>query len=244
MSPLKWRCFALALTACATSLAAQAPATPPTVAVLYFDNGALLRRADYAPLSKGITDMLIATLAANTGIRVVERDKLQQVIEEQDLQGTPRIDPETAVRIGKLLGAQHLITGGFVIDPRENIRISVRAIRSETSELEYSESVTGKAENVLDLIEQLARKVDAGLHLPAQPETHSAPTVAAANQYKAFMLASRAIEEQDRKNDSTAVALLRQALEVYPGYARAQERLTALEGRGTAEMLAPAVRKP
>ena len=243
MSSRTWRRAALALTACASSLAAQTPAAPPTIAVLYFDNGALLRRADYAPLSKGITDLLITTLAANDAIRVVERDRLQQVLEEQDLQGTSRIDPETAVRVGKLLGAQHLITGGFVIDPRENIRISARAIRTETSELEYSESVSGKAEDVLTLIDQLARKVDAGLRFPPPPNAAAAPTIAAADQYKAFMLVSRAIEEQDRKNDSAAVALLKQALAVYPGYTRAQERLTNLESRPP-EMLAPAVRRP
>jgi curli biogenesis system outer membrane secretion channel CsgG len=218
------------LLAVATAAPLCAQSAPPTVAVLYFDNGAMLRRADYAPLSKGITDMLITALAANNAVRVVERDRLQQVLEEQNLQTTSAVDPETAVRLGKLLGAQHMITGGFVIDPRENIRISVRAINGETSEQEYSESVTGKAENVLELIDQLARKVDAGLQLPPPPPRNK-PLVVAANQYKAVMLVSRAIEEQDRKNDSAAVALLRQALQTYPGYVQARVRLTMLEQR-------------
>src|SRR5262249_1434001 len=68
----------------------RAPATPqgqrsrnqplpkdarPTVAVLYFDNGAIGRAADYEPLRKGMADMLITELSRNQNLRVVERDQ-------------------------------------------------------------------------------------------------------------------------------------------------------------------------
>jgi curli biogenesis system outer membrane secretion channel CsgG len=229
---------ALGLLAVATSipLGAQAPQAAPataTVAVMYFTNSALTNHEEYAPLSKGIADMLVTTLAGNPGIRVVERDQLQKVLEELNLNASDRIDKDAAVRLGKILGAHHLLMGGFVIDRKEAMRIDLRAVNVETSQVEYVESVSGKAENVLTLIADLGTKVNSGLKFPAMPG-RSSPTkptasTSAANQYRAFYLVSRSIEEQDKKNFSAAIALLRQAIDVYPDYARAKVRLAMLE---------------
>ena len=121
----------------------------PTIAVLYFTNGALIDNASYAPLSKGMAEMLITELTQNNAVRVVERDRLQSLIEEQNLQNSDRVDKETAVKMGKTLGARHMLMGTFVIDPKRNMRIDVRAVNTETSAIEYTESVTGNADNLL-----------------------------------------------------------------------------------------------
>jgi TolB-like protein len=109
------------------------PSTRPTVAVMYFTNGAISNNAEYAPLSKGLAEMMITELSANTNIRVVERDRLQALLAEQDLGATGRVEKETAAKIGKTLGALHMLMGSFVIDPKQRIRMDVRAINTETS---------------------------------------------------------------------------------------------------------------
>jgi curli biogenesis system outer membrane secretion channel CsgG len=209
-----------------------------TVAVLDFDNSALVRGEQFAPLSKGIADMLITQLAGNRAIRIVEREHIQKVLDEINLAGSTRVDPETAVRIGKLLGARYFLTGVFVIDPGETMRMDIRAVNVETSEVEYVETVKGKAENVLALIDDLSAKVSKGLRFPPMTNRSSsvpAPSpvkVSAADQYRAFFLVSRSIEEQDKKNYSAAIALLRQALDLYPNYERARVRLASLQKGG------------
>jgi TolB-like protein len=164
-------------------LAAQTPAPPaqpvvapmgtldsrPTVAVLYFTNGALVGGADYAPLSKGMAEILITELARNPGVRVVERDRLQQLMAEQNLGSGDRVDQGTALRLGKILGAHHLLMGGFVVDPRQNVRIDVRSVNTETSQVEYVETVTGKADRLLALVDELGTKLNTGLRLPPLP---------------------------------------------------------------------------
>ena len=156
-------------------VAQAAPDTRPTLAVMYFSNGALMRNADYAPLSKGIAELLITELSANTKIRVVERDQLQALIQEQNLGATDRVDKETAVRLGRILGARHFLMGGFVIDPKENVRLDVRAVNVETSAIDHAETVSGKAENLLALIEEIGRKVNNGLKLPPIPARAPSP---------------------------------------------------------------------
>src|SRR5215210_8284707 len=74
-----------------------------TVAVMYFTNSALVNHAEYEPLSKGIAEMLITELAASPALQVVERDRLQKLLEEQNLAESGKVDKETAVALGRIL---------------------------------------------------------------------------------------------------------------------------------------------
>jgi TolB-like protein len=214
-------------------LAAQdAPSSKPTVAIMYFTNGAIGKSADYAPLSKGLAEMLITELSGNTNIRVVERDRIQTLLEEQNLAAGGRIEQETAVRAGKVLGALHMLMGSFVIDPKNRMRMDVRAINTETSELEYATTVSGKADDMLELLSQLAVKLNQGLKLPEVPTQFQRGASVGAkgpNQLKSMMLLSRALEQQDRKNNQAAIALYRESLQANPDNSRAKTLLASLE---------------
>lgn len=238
MKTLNSMLAALVLATAAVSMPAKAqdPAKP-IVAVMYFTNGALVRNADYEALSKGIAEVLITELSRNPAIRVVERDRLQQLLDEQDLAVSGRVDSETAVRLGKILNAQHMLIGSFIIDTREDIRIDVRAVNTETSEMDYVETIRGEAEDVLDLITELGTKINSGLKLPPRSAAASPSSSSRGknpNQFRAMLLLSRAIEEQDRKNVPAAVALYKQAIDVNPDFERAKVLLATLE-RGTPE---------
>jgi len=102
----------------------------PTIAVLPFDDGAIRvqwggywqRGVEWA-VGSGIADMIATLLteqAKKTGrFRVVERQRIQEALAEQDLGKSGRIAPETAARIGRLLGAQALLMGSvtqFAVD--------------------------------------------------------------------------------------------------------------------------------
>ena len=220
------------------SAQAGAPDSRATVAIMYFTNSALVRHEEYEPLSKGITEMLITELAASPAIQVVERDRLQKLLEEQDLTSAGRVDKETAARLGKILGARHMLMGGFVIDPKQNMRLDLRAVNVETSRVEYVETVSGKAENVLGLIASLGTKVNGRLRLPPLPTAR--PTggkTSKSNQLRAVILLSRALNEEDRGNIPGAIALYREALGVYPEYDRARVLLASLESPGKAQPL-------
>jgi curli biogenesis system outer membrane secretion channel CsgG len=221
---------ALALTTLAAlPLAAQSTAKP-SIAVLYFTNAALVDGASYAPLSKGLAEMLITELAQNTKLDVVERDRLQAVIEEQNLQKTDRVDQATAVKLGKTLGARHLLMGSFVIDPARNLRIDVRAVNTETSRIDYVESVSGKADKLLELVIALGQKVNSGLKLPAWSGVSSTePAAKSPNQFKALMAMSLALEAEDAKDTAAAAKQYREAIALAPALDRAKVRLASLE---------------
>lgn len=169
-----------ALSLSAVSVGAQQDLRP-TVMVLDFNNGSFGKdRGDYDALGKGISDFLIGELAGNTQIRVVERDKLQQLLAEQNLGREGRVSDETIVKIGKLLGAHHAVAGGFIADPKGNLVLNARAIDVTTGRIEHTERVNDKADNFIDAIGKLARNLNTGLKLP-QMERRTASAAPAAN---------------------------------------------------------------
>lgn len=152
----------------AAPVASFAQANSPVVAVLYFDNNSFGKdRADYDGLGKGIADLLITDMASNSSMRVVERDRIQSILQEQSLVQSKSIDPQTAVRLGKLLGAQYMITGGFMSDSKGTLLVTSRVISVETGAITNPVKLQSKGDDVLGLIGQLSTKLNTELKLPA-----------------------------------------------------------------------------
>jgi TolB-like protein len=218
-----------ALAAVAGTSRAQAR---PTVAVLYFNNGALGKANDeLAPLTKGIADLFIQELSANPAVRVVERDQIQKLLEEQRLSQGGAVDNATVVKIGKLLGAHHLITGGFQTDPKgTTLNVTLRVFNTETSEIEFVTDGKDKPENLFALVSRVAAKVNKGLKLPDLPKQVGDARSMQAEKvpYQAVMLYSRALNAKDAGRKGEAVALFRQTLDKFPEYEPAKRELAKL----------------
>src|SRR5690606_23937667 len=121
--------------------------------VLPFVNSAIGASNDeLAPLSKGIADLLIIELAQNPGIRMVERENIQKLLDEQNLARDGRVDDATAARIGKLLGAKHMVTGSFITDRSGTMVITLKSIDSETGRIEWTHMDRDKTDNFLALV--------------------------------------------------------------------------------------------
>jgi TolB-like protein len=213
------------------SLVAQA--AKPTVAIMYFNNNVITKDArDYDGLSKGLPDFLITEMSANSAIRVVERDQVQKLIDEQKLVGAGNVDRESAVKVGKLLGAQHMIFGGFMADPKGNFRIDARAVNVETGAIEFTDRVQDRSDNILVLIGQLASRLNTGLKLPSPTRTGDASAPAGAQQagapapsklpMRAAVLYGKALDLADKGDKARAVELFGAVLKEFPDYAPAR----------------------
>jgi TolB-like protein len=213
----------------------------PTVAIMYFNNNVFTKDArDYDGLAKGVPDFLITEMSANQGIRVIERDQVQKLIDEQKLVGSGQVDRETAVKVGKLLGAQHMIFGGFMADPKGTFRIDARAVNVETSAIEHVDRVEGNSDNVLALISQLAGKLNSGLKLPAIPtRTGDARPASGARQAGApsaaklpmryAVMYGKALDKTDKGDKAGAVELFNAVLKEFPDYAPARNGMAKVK---------------
>ena len=62
-------------------------------------------------IAQALADQLLNRLARNPGVRLLERRRLDVIIKEQDLVKTGRMDPATAVQLGRLFSVHKAVLG-------------------------------------------------------------------------------------------------------------------------------------
>ncbi|MGE0160883.1 MAG: CsgG/HfaB family protein [Gemmatimonadales bacterium] len=154
--------LAFALSLCAAGGSRAQEPERSVVAVLRFDNNTGDERYDH--LGRAMSSMMISDLSAIERIQLVERERMEEVMAEQNLQYSGRVDPETAVTLGMIVGADYMVFGSFVtVDPE--MRLDTRVTRTETAEIVTTADVRGQGESLFDLQQQLADTLIAGLQL-------------------------------------------------------------------------------
>ncbi|TFH62230.1 MAG: hypothetical protein E4G90_09215, partial [Gemmatimonadales bacterium] len=126
----------------------------PGVAVWPFSNGGSFGPDpwDYEALGIGLQQMLITELSLNSGLRLVDRSRIREIIEELELGQSSYVDPETTANVGKLVQARYMIVGSF-IDANGTVRLDARIDDVETGEVlvETASKVQDDREKLLDM---------------------------------------------------------------------------------------------
>jgi hypothetical protein len=110
-----------------------------TLAVLYFDT-------DEEALGNLTLDTLIIEFSKMQEFAVVEREKLDAVLDELGLSATDLVDEATKVRVGKVLGAHLMCSGSITRLPSKTIIVAGYLTRVETTENFGGGSADGKNE--------------------------------------------------------------------------------------------------
>lgn len=126
---------------------------PVTLAVLYFDT-------DEEALRNLTLDTLIIEFSRMQEFTVVERGKLDKVLDETGLSATDLVDEAARVRIGKVLGA-HLMCFGSITRLSKTVVVAGYLTRVETTENFAGVSVDGK--NELKTIRAFAEQMKTGV---------------------------------------------------------------------------------
>src|SRR5213595_4370358 len=200
--------------------------TRPGIAVLPFDNSGSYGqdKENFDALQKGIAGMLISELAANPAARVVERDEIEKLLAEQGLGASGKVTPETAAKIGKLVGARYVIAGTF-IDFYGDFRLDARLVNVETSEIVKVESDRMQRDHLFDIIRPVAARLMKDTNLPPLPRQASDQRMNRQIPTEALTFYSKALLYQDRGQKDKAAEMYQRALAVFPEYTEAREGL-------------------
>lgn len=135
---------------------ATSDSTAITVAVLDFINSSGQFHLDV--LEKNVPEMLKTELArAGTGIWVVERQKLEVILQEQALAQTGLIDQKTAQEVGQLAGAQYLLTGEISLSG-SRLRLDCHILKVATGQVR-GEKVVGDRNASENMVSMLASNI-------------------------------------------------------------------------------------
>jgi TolB-like protein len=229
---MRWHTFVglAAFAMVAAPQAARGQDTRPAIAVLAFENGGSYGQDAevFDALRVGLQQMLLTELSQNGNLRIVDRATLGDVVAEQDLGASGRVDASTAARLGKIVGARYFILGSF-IDFYGDFRIDARIVNVETTEIIKTQRVRDQREKLYDMIVDLASSIMQDVNLPplapAVRESREAREIPA----EATVLYSRALFYKDRGLNEQAIQLFQQVQAEFPQLTEATEELRQLQ---------------
>jgi curli biogenesis system outer membrane secretion channel CsgG len=101
-----------------TAGAQAAPGRRPRLAILDFDYATVQTYSSAlfgtnVDIGKGITDMLVTDLVKDGTYSIIERKALDKIMTEQNFSNSNRADPNSAAKIGKLLGVDAIVVGSI-----------------------------------------------------------------------------------------------------------------------------------
>ncbi|MEZ4317766.1 MAG: CsgG/HfaB family protein [Myxococcota bacterium] len=120
------------------------------------------------PMAAGLSDMLTTDLSEAEAVTLVERSRFDDLLAELKLQQSALIDPKSAVRVGKGLGATDVLVGGLS-ETGDRVRLDARVVDVQTGRVVASVEREGPIGEVFHLERQLALAVLEALDVEVTP---------------------------------------------------------------------------
>jgi len=198
-----------------------------TLAVLYFENKGNMHTLD--PLQKGIAEMMITDFSKVHSIRVVERLRLQKLMEELNFSETNLVDERTAPRMGKLLGAYHLVKGTFFDLTSEKMRIDALVARTRTGELDGTVDISGNMTEFFRLEKELVFKILDEMKITISDNERESILEIPTENFFAFLQYSQGLDYEDKGLYTQAIQSYSGAVQSDPKFSQAKANLASAQ---------------
>ncbi len=196
-----------------------------TIAIMEFDNfsvGEFQEKLGF--ITKGIADFFEADFAKFSDLKVVERDKVDFILNEIELSESGKVSSSTAIQVGKLLGAQLMVFGNVTQIDGKKCKMLVKAVKVETSEIIATVEKEGKPDYFKmekELVKELAEKLDMTL----TDETSSMLDAGGTESFDAATLYSKGLHYMDKYDYKKAYDFFKLAYEKDNSFIEAKQKM-------------------
>ncbi|NQU75678.1 MAG: hypothetical protein HQ546_05090, partial [Planctomycetes bacterium] len=134
-----------------------------TIFAADFDNAT--KQKQYAPAASGMGDLIAVLLAQQEHITVVERQRLTALTKEQARSLEGLTGSAYAIRAGKLLKANTVLTGRLFL-VKDKLTISIKAIDIATDRVVAADQISCRPTYLAEAALQVARRLAKQMALP------------------------------------------------------------------------------
>ncbi|OGT99731.1 MAG: hypothetical protein A2085_05780 [Gemmatimonadetes bacterium GWC2_71_10] len=203
----------------AESTAANVPPDENTIAVMPFTYTGT--NAEIQPLTRGMAQLLITDLARSRQLRVLERERMQAMVDEMRLGADQRADPSSAVRSGRLLRAERVVQGSLS-DLEGQLRVDATVVAVASADVTTPPAQTDELNRLFDIEKALVFSIFERLGIPLTDAERAAINQRPTQNMQAFLAFSRGLEAEDAGNFEEAANNFRQAMQIDPSFRQAQ----------------------
>ena len=179
----------------------------------------------YQPLGRGLAEMFTTDLANVGRLKVVERVRLQAILDELKLSRSKYIDQSTAPRVGRLLGAGRIVGGSYLVTDDEQLRLQVTLANVATGErMPQLDRQRAGIDELFQLQKQVTFSIVDQLGVELTPQEKAAIQEVPTQNLQAFLAYSQGLMAEDRGNYGAASRYYQQAQQIDPNFEQAAQR--------------------
>ncbi len=201
---------------------AREPGNPRTVAVLpmrFSGSDTTLKS-----LERGFADLLTTDLARSSQLTLVERARVQALLDELQLQKGGATDATTNVRTGKLIRAGKLVQGSLNQVGDQGLSVAASVVDVPTSQIAGTATASDQLDQVFNIEKKLAldlfESLGVTLTVAERNQIEQRPTRSLA----AFLAYSRGLTAEDEGRYDDASRYFNEAVRLDPGFNAAQQK--------------------
>lgn len=184
-----------------------------------------------APLGYGLAEFLSDDLAHSHRITMVERVRLADIQREQNLSLTSDVDPDTRIRVGRLIAAQHLIHGAINAPVSGPITIDARGVDVQSGGIDMQRRSSAPLEAVFRAERDLLMHTFSSYGITLTADEKRAIYERVAPDFRSFLVFSRGVRAEQQGQDAIAMASFQEAATLDRNFKLAATKLAAARAR-------------
>ncbi len=187
------------------------PAFSKNIAVLPFTNISGEKEKNW--VGAGFSESLTTKLANVKSLNMIERQQLMKILDELKFQMAGYVDEKTAVKVGKMYGADVIVFGSFQI-MGDNLRVSARFVDVETGKIIKTAEATGNLKDIFSLQDEIAFQLMSAINVVLEEKEQQEIKVDPTENLTAYELYSKGGEAQTLKDYDKAIYYYTKATEL------------------------------
>ncbi len=199
----------------------QRPADPETTGVLPL---VIVGDSALDALSLGLAHMMTTDLSLLRRFPVVERLQLQALLDEMRLAATDRVDPQTAVRVGRMVGAGRLVQGSMIAQLEETTSLNASVVLT-SGDVVQATGEEGATRDLLALEKQLVLSLAGDLGYVLTEAERQRILDNGPRNLRALLAFSDGLLAESHGDWATAAEHYGAALRADPSFTEARQRL-------------------
>jgi hypothetical protein len=169
--------------------------------------------------------MLITDLSQIPSLRLVERIRVQSLFDEMALGQAGLVEESQAAQFGKMLAAGRIVRGDLTVPKKNQIRMEAVTVDAVESKASSPVSVADAFPNLFRVEKDLVFKVLGGMGIEPTPQERQRILRVPTKNLQAFIAYCNGLDLEDKGEFGKAAAEYRKAVEIDPGFPRANQKL-------------------
>lgn len=177
-----------------------------------------------APLERGVAELLVTDLSRSAQLTIVERERMQALLDEMSLSRQQAADPATTVRAGRLMRAGRIVSGQITQLPERRLGLATAVTDVPTTRTTGAAQGDDQLDALFALEKRVALQLFDALGVTLTPSERAAVEERPTRSLAAFLAYSNGLAAEDRADFAGAARLYGEAVRLDPSFRVAADR--------------------